>query len=185
MRRESFEQRVVRSSTNSWYRVAGFYQKSAKLAKANIKQGQLQNEKKAFGIAYMDMINNGCSHEELQKCIDTKRGGILDMQEEIDVLKTEATSIDDHTRRKLVQKKSSRHGCEGNDSRTSLHAVNTGVLGQSSVNNVKSPPAGSPTTNSSDQNIPSTSYTDHEFVVVKAPLTYPSAPPASLDEWSF
>lgn len=86
--------------------MVGLYQKSGKLAKAQVKKIHLNNQKKSFGVAYMDMLNHGASEEDLQEYVDSAFSGILDVQGQIDILKAEAASIDERTKCKLAHKRS-------------------------------------------------------------------------------
>ena len=106
MMKESCRQRVVRKSTNSWLRLVGLYQKSGKVAKAKVKQVQLENRKKRFGVSYMDMVlSKNSEDKDLQNYASSSREEILTLQGDINLLKTEARGIDERTKRKLIRKK--------------------------------------------------------------------------------
>lgn len=179
--------------------MVGFCQKSGKLAKARCKKVQLQSEKKAFGVAYMDMINQGSSEQDLQLFVNARRNEILNIQEEINVLKTEAISIDDKIKQKLVRKKTPR-GSRQQESTKKMFSPGTSsgeeqVVFSSELSNClgnhKDPPpplmnasSGSKTESSDEEYI--LAEPEPEFVVVDSvELVAPSAPPASmdLDDW--
>ena len=105
MRKETCQEKIARKSSNGWCRVTGFFEKTQKIAKARVKKVQLEGEKKAFGVQFMDMMNNGASDQDLQVFVGKKRTDIQKMQEDIDRLKAEAIDIEEKTKNKIRQKK--------------------------------------------------------------------------------
>jgi hypothetical protein len=102
LNQETPQQKARRLAMNTWIRCLGLSKKSQLLLRQKVKQLEVQDCKKTFGIRYMDLVENDASDEALQACIDqaiVQIGGITNAIFEI---RTAIDRLDDETRSKLV-----------------------------------------------------------------------------------
>ena len=201
MRKETSQEHFVRTWKNTWVRVAGFCEKTGKLAKAQVKKSQLQSEKKMFGIQYIDMVNNGCSEQDLHLFVESKRRELGDIQEQVDLIKAQVLSIEERTKEKLIPKNflsnepakwNEKNITENNSFKTYLAKEQAAFANTSdrgfedkdplcfSPNSQK--PSQGASIDESDYNI--VTELEQEFVFLDdMEMPLPSAPPASMDDW--
>jgi len=103
-RKETFQQRIVRKSSNCCHRLVGMGQKAKPLVRAKYKLTQLNARKRRFGTQYMNMVDRGASEDELRQCIVDARKELDIIQQDIEALHAAAARIDDRTNQKFVRK---------------------------------------------------------------------------------
>jgi hypothetical protein len=70
LKRENCQQKASRKTRNLWFRCKGLGQTTNVQAKLALKEAQLTQCKKAFGVAYMELVEKGATGEDLQACVD-------------------------------------------------------------------------------------------------------------------
>jgi Rps23 Pro-64 3,4-dihydroxylase Tpa1-like proline 4-hydroxylase len=100
--RESHPQRLVRQSKNSLVRLSGFWKKSDKLAKKQIKQADLKARKRQFGEQYMDLLEKDADPEELENCLNEALRETEIIRNGIDALEASMELVNAKTREKIL-----------------------------------------------------------------------------------
>lgn len=100
--KESARHLAGRKAKNAWLRTATFCQKSDLFAKTKIKEAQLTTRKKLFGVQYMDLLEQGCSDDVLQRCITMACDDLDALRLDITKLKSKLASVQDRTNDRLV-----------------------------------------------------------------------------------
>jgi len=84
---ETSPHRLCRKTKNKLISSLGFAQKSDYLAKAKLKKHWLKGRKQRFGFSYMDMLENGASADDLERCVQTARQDMQVIKNDITLLK--------------------------------------------------------------------------------------------------
>jgi hypothetical protein len=102
---ESIGARVKRTTNNSLVRVKGFCKKSDKLARKKVKEVQLENRKKAFGVEYMNLLEISASPQQLNLCVQKAVTELNAIRQEIATIREKTERIDQKTKQKIISSK--------------------------------------------------------------------------------
>jgi hypothetical protein len=101
---ESLFGHVGRVCKNSVTKCFGCVQTSDEYAKIKYKEHQIDSRKKAFGVAYMNLILEKATEEALNACLEKAQAEIAVFAEEIQVLQAEIDRVNQSTKEKIVVK---------------------------------------------------------------------------------
>jgi hypothetical protein len=87
LKQESCPQRATRKTRNLWVRCKGFGQTTNVQTKLALKEAQLAQCKKSFGVSYMDLIDKGAAEDDLRSCVDASRLQLESIRNDIALLK--------------------------------------------------------------------------------------------------
>ena len=105
MMNERTSQRCSRHTKNLWTRCKGLTSKSEKLARIKLKEREIKERKRAFGMEYFDLEQkNGVTSEELHDCIKTAKSAIKVLEQEMETLRMNMTQIDEKTQIKIAKR---------------------------------------------------------------------------------
>jgi len=104
---EKTTQCCKRHTKNLWTRCKGLTSKSEKAARIKLKERQLKERKKAFGIEYFDLEQRrDVTDEELQACIKTAKISIAELEQEIVALQISIQQVSATTQKKIAKRNS-------------------------------------------------------------------------------
>ena len=107
MMNEGTSQRCSRHTKNLWTRCKGLTSKSEKLARIKLKEREIKERKRAFGLEYFNLEKkNGVTIEELQTCIQTAKSAIDNLELEMESLWMNMARIDEKTQKKIAKRNS-------------------------------------------------------------------------------
>jgi hypothetical protein len=73
-------------------------------SKIKYKEYQLENRKKAFGVEYINLVQEGAEEEKLKECLDAAKADLDKIKKEISDLLKKIEDVDRVTKSKIVQK---------------------------------------------------------------------------------
>ena len=98
---EAPQKRIRRAVQNTWTRFSGLSFKTEKLVKIKLKERELVERKKAFGVQYMDLITSDSDEQELYRCVDETKVELAAIQQSIILLKIAIEWKEAETRAKV------------------------------------------------------------------------------------
>jgi hypothetical protein len=98
---ESCPLRATRKTRNLWVRCKGFGQTTNVQTKLALKEAQLAQCKKSFGVSYMDLIDKGASDDDLCSCVDASRLQLDAIRNDIVLLKDRKVYIRQKTQSRI------------------------------------------------------------------------------------
>jgi hypothetical protein len=99
---ETPQQKARRLAMNAWIRCLGLSKKSQLLVRQKVKEMELKECKKTFGVQYMDLVENNASDDALQACIDQAIIQVSEITKAIVEIKIAIDRLADETRSKIV-----------------------------------------------------------------------------------
>jgi hypothetical protein len=165
---ESCPQKASRKTRNLWVRCKSLGQTTNVQAKLALKEAQLIQCKKSFGVAYMDLIEKGTSGEDLRSCVEACRLKIEGIRSEISLLRDRKAYIREKAQNRILR--NSRDW--GTPSVRVTPNSSSSSLSAQVPNNVASWDYPNPTWECDDADVQNVTF-DTSFE--------PSAPPASYD----
>lgn len=102
-------ERISQRTKNLWARCVGLSARSDKLVRIKLKERELKERKKAFGIQYMELEQkSSVSEQELRDCIQRAKSSLAVLEQEIVELKIEIACVEEKTQRKIQKRSSER-----------------------------------------------------------------------------
>lgn len=108
IKRESVKQRCGRVAKNVWTQTVGISAKATPTFRILCLERELKDRKRAFGIRYIDLLQNDASNEHLQECVGQAHVDVVEVEQKIIEMKIAIDQIAEKTRTKLV-KSPSKH----------------------------------------------------------------------------
>jgi TolA-binding protein len=103
--KEKTSNRMMRTTKNAWRRAIGCCKKSSPRTKIHLKEHQIANRKKAFGMEYMDLLqSNETTKEQLEQVIQACISDIDALVKEIADLEHQIDQVSQETNSKLKPK---------------------------------------------------------------------------------
>jgi len=164
LKRENCQQKASRSTRNFWVRCKGMGQKSNVATKIKLKEALLHRRKQAFGVAYLDMMDQGASSDDLLKLLLTSQSEMDSIKKEIATLRERSQYIDQKTKSRLVPPPNQKEWESAKIPSVYVTSDNPAAELKTESNEVASPLEVEP-----------------EYVTVDSPFE-PSAPPATFDK---
>jgi hypothetical protein len=97
------QQRIHRIAQNAWVRCVGLSVRSDRLLRIKVKELEIRDAKRAFGIRYMDLYCHGdASEQELGECVERAHTKIALLDQKVIELKIAMDRSDEATRTKLL-----------------------------------------------------------------------------------
>lgn len=101
---ESLVQHGTRSTKNFFTSCFGCIQTVDEHAKIKYKETQLASRQKTFGVAYLTLVEEGATQEQLDACVKEAQDDLKKIKAEIEELKKEIDRVKTETQKKIVQK---------------------------------------------------------------------------------
>jgi hypothetical protein len=120
---EPLRQSLNRKACKTWIRITGVVEKSETLVKIKLKERELQERKKKFGVGYMDLLNTNRSEEELQQYLQQSKSEVAVLSQEVAFLQTQLARIDEKITDRLRQR--NRRDSAGFSPKTSFSTTST------------------------------------------------------------
>jgi len=100
---ESLFQHIARSTKNFFVAAFGCIQTSDEKAKIKYKQYLMETRKKAFGVAYIDLVRKDATAAELDNCVKACTQDLEVIEKEIATLNEEVQKVTSATKEKIVK----------------------------------------------------------------------------------
>lgn len=104
---ESPHELARRLAKNTWTRCVGLSIKSQLLLRLKVKEHEVKERKKAFGVHYMDLMGSGASQQDLTRCVEGTKTQLESMFSAMAEIKAEIAQIDSDIQAKLIEDPSS------------------------------------------------------------------------------
>jgi chromosome segregation ATPase len=101
---ESLARHSMRSTKNCFTRCFGEVKATDQRAKIKLKERNMAQRKKEFGVEYMTKVETDASEEDLQACIQACKDDLRTTQAEIASLQEEIDHIEEQTESKIQKK---------------------------------------------------------------------------------
>lgn len=103
---ETPQQKARRLAMNTWIQCLALSKKSQLLFRQKVKEIELKECKKAFGVAYLDLVEKEASDVDLQACIDSAKRQVAEISLAISELKVAIKRADNETQSKIEEEPS-------------------------------------------------------------------------------
>lgn len=101
---EPLFEHVKRTMMNSLTSCFGCVKSSDEKAKIKYKEYQIVGREKAFGVAYMDLVDGDATESELKACLETCIADLAVIRKEIKDLQDSIKKVEEETQQKIVAK---------------------------------------------------------------------------------
>lgn len=100
---ETPPQKARRLAMNTWIRCLGLSKKSQLVLRQKVKEIELKECKKTFGMTYLDLVERSATAEDLQACIDHAKRKVAEISLSISELKVDVKRAEDETKSKIAE----------------------------------------------------------------------------------
>lgn len=138
---ESVFQHVSRVCKNSFTKCFGFAQTADELAKIKYKEYLIDSRKKAFGVAYFQLLQDNATPEALKSCVDVAMADVAKIMAEIVVLQEEIDRVNNDTKEKVLPKPGAAAPPAAAAAETAVPPVSTSATATTSNTEVSPTPA--------------------------------------------
>ena len=95
------QHRMNRKAKKAWIRVLGMAEKSEKMVRIKIKEHELHERKKKFGVEYIDLLNDDATSEEIERYMQSSKSEIAVLEQQIAFLRLEMNKVNEKTNEML------------------------------------------------------------------------------------
>ena len=94
---------AVRLAQNTWIRCVGLSQKSKLLLHIKLKEHEVKECKKTFGLQYMDLLESGASDRALEVCLMGTKTALARLSKEVSDMQEEIQKHEEEMKAKLIE----------------------------------------------------------------------------------